>query len=272
MSANKPVIVVAFLALVSPALRPLAAQSSSSSTQTPVRDPQALTILNNSLSAVGGLAAVGNIQDYTGTGNMTFYWANDPVQAQVTVRGMGTGYFRYDAVLPNGTRTWAVAQFSGVLINPDGSRVPSSSVNLATAGSLTLPYLRLTSILMDTTTSISYVGPVTTATGSQVYDIHFTPNLFGSNATPPGLTGVGSFDLYIDPTSSLIVAFIENAHSDSNFQQTLQHEIDFSNYQQRSGASVPMTITEKVSGQETWSIQLSSLSCNSGLTPQSFTP
>lgn len=250
----------------------ISASKAQTATQPVTRDPQALTILNNSISAVGGLSAVGNIQDYTGTGNMTFYWANDPVQAQVTVRGMGTGYYRCDASLPNGTRTWAVAQFSGVLINPDGSRVPSASVNLATAGSLTLPYLRLASILMDSTTSISYGGPITTATGSQVYDIHFAPNLFGSNSTPPGLTGVGSFDLYIDPTSSLVVAFIENAHLDSNFQQTIQHEIDFSNYQQISGALVPMTITERVSGQETWSIQLSSLSFNSGLTAQTFTP
>ncbi len=272
MSANKPWLFLALLVLVSPAVRSLAAQSSSSSTQTPVRDPQALTILNNSIAAVGGLAAVGNIQDYTGTGNITFFWANDPVQAQVTVRGMGTGYYRYDAALPDGTRTWAVSQLSGVLINPDGSRVPSSSVNLATAGSLTLPYLRLASILMDATTSISYVGMVTPSTGSQAYDIHFAPNLYGSNETPPGLIGVGSFDLYIDPSSFLILAFVENARSDSNFQQTFQHEIDFSKYQQISGIPVPMTITEKVSGQETWAIQLTSLSFNSGLTPATFAP
>jgi len=239
--------------------------------QAVVRDPQAITILNQSLAAIGGLPAVSSIQDYTGIGNITYYWTSQPVQGQVTVKGMGTQCFRTDAILPAGTRTWAVSNFSGVLINPDGTSLTSSSTNLSTAGSLTLPYIRIASILLDTTTSITYLGTITTPSG-QDYDIHFAPNPLGLNPTPPEISGVGSFDLYIDPTSYFVVELSETMHSDSHFQTTYIHEIDFSDYQKAVSILAPMNIIEKVSGQETWSMQLSSISFNNGLTAETFTP
>jgi hypothetical protein len=242
--------------------------------QTPTavtRDAQAVSILAQSLSTAGGMSVVAAIQDFTGTGNITYNWAGTPVEAQATVRGMGTQCFRSDSSLPAGTRTWAVSGLSAVLINPDGTRQPSSSYNLANAGSLTLPYVRVASILADTTTSIAYLGTVATATG-QSYAIHFSPNLFGSNPTPPGISGVGAFDLFIDSTSYLVVELLETVHSDSTFQQTYIHEVDFSSYQRAGGILAPMAIAEKVGGQQTWSIQLSSISFNSGLTPTTFTP
>jgi hypothetical protein len=245
-----------------------------SAQQTPTavtRDPQAVSILIQSLSTAGGMSAVTAIQDFTGTGNITYNWAGTPVEAQATVRGMGTQCFRLDSSLPAGTRTWAVSGLSAVLINPDGTRQPSSSYSLANAGSLTLPYVRVASILADTTTSIAYLGTVATATG-QSYDIHIAPNLFGSNPVPPGISGVGAFDLFIDSTSYLVVALLEAVHSDSTFQQTYFHEVDFSSYQRAGGIFAPMAIAEKVGGQQTWSIQLSSISFNSGLTPETFTP
>ena len=238
---------------------------------TATKDPQAVAVLTQSLNAVGGLAAVTAIQDYTGTGNITYNWAGEQVQAPVTVRGMGISNFRVDSTLPNGTRTFAAGGYSGVLIAPDGSRQPTSAYNLFTAGSLTFPYVRIAATLADSTTSISFVGTVS-VNGQSVYQIHFVPALDPAIATNSTLQGLGAFDLYVDPPSLLVTELVETIYSGSNFRTKLSHEIDFANYQTAGTVRVPFIITETVNGQQTWSITLSSMTFDSGLTTAEFNP
>lgn len=240
-------------------------------TSTPAtKDPQAIGVLTQSLNAVGGLSVVAAIQDFTETGSITYNWAGEQVQAAVTVRGMGTSNFRLDATLPNGMRTWAVSGYSGVLITPNGSSVSLAAYNLMTAGSLTIPYLRITALLNDTTTSISYLGPVT-FNGVQAIQVHFVPNnpYFAGVSS---LAALGTFDLYFDPQSSLVLGLTETCHSENNFISTAIHEIDFTNYQASGNLVAPYTVTEKIGGQATWSVSIASISLNTGLTASTFTP
>jgi hypothetical protein len=235
------------------------------------QDPQAVAVLTQSLNAAGGASAISAVQDYTGVGNITYNWAGAQVQASATVESMGVTTFRVDSSLSNGTRTWAVDGLSGVLIAPDGTRQPSSFYNLATTGSLTLPALRVASILQSTATSIAYVGQVT-INGNTAYQIHCVLPANSSAPPAPSLPAFGAFDLFIDSTSFLVDSLQETAYSDANFQISFTHEIDYSNYQTVGGLAAPFGITETVGGQQTWSISLSSLSFNSGLTESVFTP
>ena len=238
----------------------------------PTQDPQAVAILTQTLNAVGGLSAISAIQDYTGTGNITYFWASEPVQAAVTVQGMGLGDYRLDASLEQGIQTWACADgLAGILITPSGASQSAPFYNLATEGSRTLPYIRIAAELADNSTSINYIGLVSTS-GGQAYQVHF------AQATPAAMpTGVsvqryGEFDLYIDPKSFLIVKLTESLRSDTNLNTTYPHEIDFSNYQPVGSILAPFTISERINKQQTWSITLSTLSFNSGLTEEVFTP
>lgn len=244
----------------------------SGTTSTPVtKDPQAVAILNQSLSAVGGLTAINSIQDYTGTGSITYYWAAEEIQFPATVRGSGSTGFRLDATLPTGVRTWACSGFAGVLITPDGKRTVPSFYNQMISGSMTLPYLRIAAVLSDTSTSITYLG-TTSVGGQELIQVHFSP-AFGTTSPGHGkLPGLGEFDVFFDPTSFLILKLTETAHADTNYSQTYSHEIDFSNYQKNGNLSLPLTITEKVAGQTTWSLTLSSISFNGGLTADIFAP
>lgn len=235
------------------------------------QDPQAISVLTQSLTAMGGLTAVNGIQDFTETGSITYNWANAPVQAPVTVQSMGVTTFRFDSSLSNGTQTWAVDGMTGVLIAPAGTRQPSAFYNLYTAGSLTLPALRVVAVLQSSSLNITYVGPVT-LNGNATYQIHCVLPSNPSNPLPPGLTAYGTFDLYIDATSLLVDSLQETTYSNSNRQVSFAHEIDFSNYQIVSGVSAPFAITESVGGQQTWTMALNSLSFNSGLTESVFTP
>lgn len=261
------VLFFAFLPLVT------LAQGQPTPSPGPTKDPQAITVLTQSLNAAGGLVAVSAIQDYTGTGNITYNWSDQPVQAAVTVQGMGIGNFRVDSALPDGAQTLACSGYSGVSINADGSTQSIPYYNVLTAGSMTLPYVRIASYLSDSSTSISYVGLVTIE-GQQAYQIHFAivlnPSLPPSSIT--NLPGLGMFDLYLDPTSFLVVKQIETLHSDSNFNTALTHELDFTNYQTAGNIKAPFTISETINGQTTWSITLSSVTFNSGLTASTFNP
>ena len=60
--------------------------------------------------------------------------------------------------------------------------------------------------------------------------------------------------------------------SESDIRVTYQHEIEFANYQHVGIVIAPLTITEKVAGQKTWSMALSGMTFNSGLSTDTFTP
>ncbi|HKS80570.1 MAG TPA: hypothetical protein VJR23_03620 [Candidatus Acidoferrales bacterium] len=238
---------------------------------TATKDPQAISVLNQSLNAIGGLSAIAGIQDYTGSGTITYYWADQPVQAPVTIRGMGLEDYRVDASLPEGTRTWACSDgISGVLITPDGQTQASPFYNLMTEGSRTLPYVRIAAEVMDSSTSIEYVGLVTTK-GQQDYQIHFSQTI-PTNSTSSKLANLGEFDLYIDPISHLVTKLTETVRSETDFATTFLREIDFSNYQSSGNVLIPFSISEEINGQETWSIALTSVTFNSGLTDAIFNP
>ena len=242
--------------------------------QTPTtvtKDAQALNVLTQSVNAIGGLPAIGAIQDYTGAGSITYYWAGEEVQASATVRGMGIGGFRLDATLPTGVRTSACSGYAGVLITPDGKRSTPSFYNQMTTGSMTLPYIRIAAAISDATTSIMYVGS-SAIDGKQFLQIHFAPT-FGANSPGHGkLVGLGAFDVFLDPSTLLVQELVETGHSDNDYNQTYSHEMDFSNYQKVGNVAVPFDVSEKIAGQATWSLALSAVSFNSALTSDIFAP
>ena len=98
------------------------------------QNPTAVTLLTQSLNAMGGLAAITAVQDYTGTGTITYNWANQPVSAPATVQSMSVSTFRIDSSLSNGIQTWAIDGMAGVFITPSGSRRNAPFYTLATAG------------------------------------------------------------------------------------------------------------------------------------------
>jgi hypothetical protein len=89
------------------------------------KDPQALSVLNACISASGGNQALTGIQDFVVSGTVTFYW-DQPTQAPAVLKERGN-QFRFDATLGTGTRSWAVNNGIGVLVNADGSRTTFTS-------------------------------------------------------------------------------------------------------------------------------------------------
>ena len=246
--------------------------TAASAQQTPTtvtKDPQAVSILTQSLNAAGGVAAIGTIQDYTASGTITYNWTDQPIQGPVTVRGKGLTGFRIDATLPAGIQTLAISGLSGRLKTADGTLKHLAAYNFANAGSLSFPALRLASALLDQTVSLALVGS-TQAEGHQVYQLHAAFQVDPTLVPVTSITDLGTLDFFIDSTSFQLVKISENVRSERDASATYLHEVVFTNYQTVGGVTAPYGISERISGQQTWSISVQSLSFNSGLSDSEF--
>jgi hypothetical protein len=233
------------------------------------RDLQALSILTQVVAASGGSVALSAVQDFTSSGTITYYWAGAEVNCAVTLRGKGGQEFRLDSNLPQGTKSWVVSDGQGSLQEPTGqkSSIPfSNSWNLA---NLSTPGLALLAALNDPSVSIILAGEPVIG-GKQLYDVRIQKN-FGSRDDPSGnLSKWSQRDYLIDPASLMVVAAQDTQSSNDSPRHTFRHQLAFSDYRVVNGASFPFSIIETIEGQQTWTIQLSSVTLNSGLTDSTF--
>lgn len=249
-------------------IAPIRAQQSPPSS-TPTRDPQALSILTQCLQAAGGSQAVSTIQDFTGSGTITYYSAGEQVQGTVTVKGRGLTQSRVDASLSDGVHSWIVSKGATFEKNPDGSTSPLPSQNAVKPASATFPLPYLLSVLQDTSVSVSYGGLVT-HDGVQVYDI-VVQKMLSKSVDPLDTVGnTTKTHFFIDPNALVIQSVQDMAYRKDGGPGASSHEIRFSGYQAVSGVLVPFSITEFVADQKTATIQLSQVGFNSGLTDSDF--
>lgn len=238
---------------------------------TPTRDPQALGILQQCLQAAGGSQAIAAIQDFTASGSITFYWDGDQVQGRVTLKGRGLTEFRMDASLPTGIRSFIVNGSNGTVKDIDGSSRTLPADDLAYLASPTFPVTQVESALQDTSANLTFVGLVS-HDGRQVEDVRVQKD-YSKTSDPLGYrTKHATRDFFIDPSTFQILASQDSAHPKDSLSETCPHEMQFSNYQAVNGVLVPLSIIERVCGQQTSSIQLTQTVFNSGLTDGDFQP
>jgi outer membrane lipoprotein-sorting protein len=235
----------------------------------PQRDPQALTVMAQSLNTAGGVPPLSAIQDFKGLGTITYYWAGKEVQGSVTVQGRGTGQFRLDASLPEGMRSIVVSNGSGTVKEANGTTTAILSHNSLNLGSLTFPFTYLVSALADPSTSITYAGLETTDAGP----LHHI-RLQKTFAFDPGgiRSKLTTRDFFIDPGTLLVLRTRDMLHPKDSMATDIPHELQFSDYRPVNGISVPFTITEFGGDQRLNMIQLSQISFNKGLQDGDFQP
>ena len=240
--------------------------------QTSTSDPQAIAILTQAVTAAEGAQALTSspIQDFTATGNITYYWAGEQVQGSVTLKGRGTQQFRIDANLPAGTRSYAITYGGGQVKDTSGVITPIPYHDTVNVGVLSFPYLVIAADLADPTLVASYVGLVDNAQGGQFQQVRVQ-----HQSTPdqdPGgyLAKLRVIDYFVDPVTGLVAKTVDMTHPYADLAQNYSHEVDFQNYATINGIHVPMMITEKITDQTLWQAQLSGISFNTGLTDQDF--
>ena len=232
------------------------------------RDPSAIAFLSQAVSAAGGTANFSAIQDYAASGTITHYWNNRTEDGQLTLKARGLTQFRLDSNVSKGTWSFIVNNGSGRLVVPSGKVTQIAGHNLLNVGSLTWPILAVNAALLDQTITVIDKGSVQLG-NEQVRRIDVQKNF---NVDPNGvLSKLTEKDYFFDASTLVLVRVEDERHPDNDaLHGALTHTLDFRDFHTVDGALVPFWVSEKVADQKTWKIQLTSLSCNTGLSDSDF--
>ena len=235
------------------------------SQNSPASDPQALSLAAQSVAALAGGTAIG---DLTLTGSVTW---NETETGTATFEALGTRESRMNLVLASGTRTEIRDAQTGTPLgrwfNPNTTSGLFAGQNCWTDAVWFFPALG--SLAAGSNVVLSYVG-AESRNGSSVQHLRsyvYQPGQF----TPPTPSQLSGMDFYLDAATLLPLAVTFNAHPDNDPNSNLFVEIDFSDYQRFQGIAVPMHIQKYQQGYLMIDVTVSSAFFNSGLSLSTFT-
>src|SRR5579864_2066660 len=164
----------------------------------PDRDPQAVALLNQAIAAAGGAQAFNAVQDFTATGNITYFWTEKGEQGAVTVKSRGSDQFRLDATLAEGVRSAIVNNGVARIRESDGSVTQLVNAHTDNAGSLYFPYAEIVDSLADKFVGITDLGMVT-ENGQTARGIRLQKTFPGRDDSAGTRAKMNQRDFFIDP-------------------------------------------------------------------------
>jgi hypothetical protein len=239
-------------------------QQPATSTPVPVvRDAQAVTLLQNSLVAMGTTLPV----DSTATGSVTL------VQGSLTSSGTVQ-------VLTRGTNQTSIqfqtdsANWSVIYSNGEASRMDASGTRYlpleyaASSQCLYFPMPFLASLLNNLDFAIQYVAleTVGTSTGNHIV----VRNTFNSVVAYQPLADFTITDIWLDATTSLPLKIGMVRREAGGSSPRIPISFEYSNFQPVSGVNYPFTIQESVNGSPWITTTIQSVAFASGLTDSNF--
>ncbi len=234
-----------------------------------VRDSEAVSLLNQALSAAGGELAVGRIHDLVGAGDITYYWARKPVQGSVTLRSLGLHQFRLDANLADGLHSNVINGTSSFHKNPNGSTSALPSKNALKIASGMFPAFQLLAAIQDKSITASYAG-LASYNGQQAFEI-VVQKAFPADHDLLGVRSKATkAHIYIDPNNFMVRGIRDTAYAKDEGSGEGSREMRFSDYRVVDGVIAPFSIVEFIAGQRTTTIQLRQIVFDTGLTQADF--
>jgi hypothetical protein len=265
-------VCLSFLSVSVLAQQPLSSQQATTQPPAP-QDSQAVSVLNQALTASGGAAAIKAIADYTATGNVTYHW-NPAEQGPLTIQGLGFTDIRFDASLSSGLHSESIhdGQTSTKNANepvrhyPPAYPVPSSDafdyqLPLFPSGFM-VPQIPIAFVVNNPTFSISYKG-IVQVNGTSAHDIQVQLVLPKQSQTDRS-TEYRTIELLIDASSYLVTMTRDTVSTHAS------HEVYYSSYTLVNGIMVPFSISEVIGNQNTRDIQLNKITFNLGLQDSAF--
>jgi len=274
------------------ALQVVAQQTNSTSEPAPMSDPQAVGLIQKSLSALSGGIAIG---DVTLTGMAHRIAGSDDETGTAVVTAILGGYSKISLTLPSGPRLEVrnpsavplpgavpsaispnvsqLPQPAGAWSGPDGNLQPIVGHNLLTDADWFFPAMTFANVLQQSTFVLSYAGQdsingqaVLHVTGVQ----QFPPIPGGPPEIASLMRHLTQMDFYLDPTTLFPVAFTFNIHPDSNALVDIPVRIQFSGFQLADGVQMPYHIQKYLNNNLVLDFQFTNAILNSGLTASAF--
>jgi len=265
-----------------------AQQTTSTSSPPATSDPQAVALLQRSLSALTGSVS---ISDVTLTGSAHRIAGSDDETGTATLTAMIGGNSKVSLSFPSGPRTEIrnsagipladsvppgvpaqaspVAQEVGAWSGPDGVLHGIANHNLTDA-TWFFPVFTVANLVSSGNYALSYIGQET-LDGQPVWHVSAVQP---SSDPRPGIAELTQhltqIDIFIDPTTYRPVALSFNAHPDDNATVDIAVGILFSDYQSLNGVEVPLHLQKYLNGGLVLDVQLSNAILNSGLAASTF--
>jgi hypothetical protein len=244
------------------------ASSQQVTTPTPApQDPQAVSVLNQALAVAGGIPAISAISDYVGTGTITYYRPKSEV-GSVTVRANWLDQLRIDSVLSGGARSKVIKGGSTSAKTENGAIIAIPGEAPMSPGRMILPHMLLAAALGVPAGpnvpgyKLSYKGIVEIdARPTQDIQVQFV--LPGLSDSSYRFVTYHTIDIFIDGLGNLIM-------TQEDFEESIVRQIRYSDYRPVNGIQVPFSVSETISGLQTWLIQLDKINFNTGLQDSDF--
>lgn len=224
--------------------------------QGPSRDPQAITIVQNAITALGGAVTTSQISDTTaqgtfqaGSGTGTFTWQTQGAE------------FRYSTQTNTDTRIFVSGHGAPADVR-NGVGVTTGTHVLRSTLPYHVPGLALLQEINNANYSMTFVGPET-LNGTSVIHVQTVDNsdTTGSQVTPQ--------DWYFDAGTMLPVRVGHRIPDSADPTNYITATRDFGPYTNVGGVLVPTSITTTINGAPR-SVTIAPVQFNTGLSPSTF--
>jgi hypothetical protein len=258
---------VFFLAVVVLFVAPLALWAQQAQ-PVPQRDPQAVTVLTQSLAAMGG-AGASQVQDSLTQAAVTFPGSSTAGTATVAIKTKGPDRMRVDNSA--GGRVAGVITDRGRLLRQtDKGWVVGPSSNARHKRVTHLPVLLLAYELARSDLSATYVGLEAVGTQPAHHIRLARVSASGNAGFDDQLTKNSQIDLFVNLQTFLVVKVSYIHLSDLDWRVGLPEEVYYSDYRSVGGIIVPFSQRTVFNGNPIFDLRLSSVAFNVGMTDADF--
>ena len=231
--------------------------------QTPAQDPQAVSILQQSIKAMGGTVPA----DSTATGTIQTSAGGQVSEGTIEILTKGTAETLVQRTMNDGTWTtiYAYGQANDVL----GSSVvilPLEPTVTSQAPEFPLPLIG--GLLNDPDTSLRYIG-LESSGSSSLYHIQ----AWDSYASQPSLQSISSFtsrDIWIDASTFLPQRISYTRRPAQGAAAGVAFDVYYSSYKNTGGVLYPTSIQKSMNGTPWAVITIQNVTFNTGLTDAEF--
>jgi hypothetical protein len=236
-----------------------AAQTTAASAQ---RDPQALSLLSQSLAAMTKGAV---IQDIKLQAHVTRTAGSETDAGPAVLEAAAYNQSNLNYAFTSGPRTEIRNGSAGVWSGPDGQNHPIALHNTWVAAPWFAPALIVQSWIQDSSFSLSYIGPED-RNGEQVQHVRASHNVSANTQ----IAALSATDLYLDSRSLLPVALAFDTHPDNDLGLNLPIQVTYGDYQAFGGLQAPARIQSFLQNSLLWDVSVTATSANNGLAASEF--
>lgn|SRR5437016_11658 len=238
--------------------------------QTATSSPQALQLLQRSLSALAGGQT---LTDVTLSGTARRIAGSDDDTGTAVLKALTAGASRMDLTLSSGQRSeirnLSAETPAGAWSGPDGISHAMAYHNLLTEPAWFSPAIAITRGLSSSGVVATYIGQGSRNSASVQHVALYQPS-FSSADVAPLLQHLTQIDLYLDSSTLLPAAMTFAIHPDNNALLDISVEVRFTDYRAVNAAQVPFHIQQYINNSLYLDLQLQSATFNTGLSASTF--